>query len=478
MCIALIPGMVALLDTCPLKELDDFAILSSFVRLEMALNWINTEEISSGVEWLEGCIRLVDSLPDKVKTASVCVQIYNQLGIVWGNRNEQQKALEVLLKAKAVYESHIALSPPLTSTEWLEGKSKSQEKREKDFENFHTLTLFYLAQVYGNLGQSKISAQYCQNTLSRQLETQEYDSIEWSLNCVTLSQYYLGLEHFAQSRHCLAAASCVFDNYLRENSEGEIEINEELKEKVDSVRADLSRCWTKYAITLLTFSKKHQENESESSDPPRRKLFRFDTLEVADIESSVSADLVEGYDGAKPVFLLGQKHIEIAAKHYTLETFASENVKIVQDHSCLYKLLAFFESSSDLACRMHKRRYDMLTVLLNELNPQYFLSTCQQIMFELGDIESSRADLKIVMASDAPSAHALTKINKLIISSVEFYQQFLATFEDSSTRELSENIDSESLRPVLCAKLYIARLFSKLVCPDQEKQVIVFTILC
>ncbi len=460
-----------MLDSCPYKELDDFTILSSFVRLEMGLNLINTEEVSSGMEWLEGCIRLVDALPDKVKTASVCVQTYNQLGIVWGNRNEQQKALEVLLKAKAVYESHISLSPPLTSGEWLEGKSNSQDKREKEFENLHTLTLFYLAQVYGNLEQSKISAQYCQNTLSRQLEMQEYDSIEWSLNCVTLSQYYLGLEHFVQSRHCIAAASFVFDSYLSENSEGEAKMDEELKEKVDGVRADLSRCWTKYAISLLTCSKERQENESESIDPPRRKLFKFDTLEVADIECTVSTDLVESYDAAKPLFLLGQKHIEIAAKHHTLETFASENVKIVQDHSCLYKLLAFFEISSDLACRMHKRRYDMLTALVDQLNPQYFLGTCRQILFELGDIESTRADLKIIRASEAPSPQALTKINKLVISGIQFYQRFLATFEDPDTGELSENIEGDGLRPVLCAKLYIARLHSKLVCPDQERQV-------
>ena len=39
--------------TC-LSELEDFTILSCFVGLEMVLNFINTEEISSGVELLEG----------------------------------------------------------------------------------------------------------------------------------------------------------------------------------------------------------------------------------------------------------------------------------------------------------------------------------------------------------------------------------------------------------------------------------------
>ena len=194
--------MRAKLDACPLKELEDFTILSCFVGLEMGLNFINTEEISSGVELFEWCIKLVEGLPSKVKTASVCMQAYNQLGIVWGNRNEQQKSLEVLLKAKAVYESHIALSPPLTSTEWLEGKPASQDKREKDFENLHTLTLFYLAQVYGNFGQVKISAQYCQNTLSRQLETREgIKHGRWVSYCTVYVCTLNPLHVFSPSRH-------------------------------------------------------------------------------------------------------------------------------------------------------------------------------------------------------------------------------------------------------------------------------------
>lgn len=469
----LLSGIKAKLDVCPsdLKETEDFKILTSCVRLEMGLNSINTDEISSGEEMLEGCLRMLDGLPSKVKTASVCVQAYNQLGVIWGNRNEQQKALEVLLKSKAVYESHIVLPPPMTSTEWLEGKPVSENDREKAFENLHTLTLFYLAQVYGNLNQPKLSAQYCQNTLSRQLETQEYDAIEWSLNCVTLSQYYLSVDHFAQSRHCIAAASNILEKYMTEHApDPEGEGDDELKERLRGLKADISRCWTKYCLALLTFSEESQENESGSEDPPKRKLFRFDTLEVADIEASVTCELVESYETAKPVFQLGQKHVELAAEYYTLETFASENVKIVQDHSRLFKLLAFFETSNELKCRMHKRRYDMLTALLNELNPQYYLSTCQQIMFEVGDIESMRADLKIVSASDSPTPHAVSKINKLLKSGIQFYEKFIASFEDPVTHQFPEDIDTSNLRPFLCAKLYIARLHSKIICANRSAQ--------
>ena len=120
---------------------------------------------------------------------------------------------------------------------------------------------------------------------------------------------------------------------------------------------------------------------------------------------------------------------------------------------------------------MHKRSYDMLVALLNELNPQYFQGTCQQIMFEIGDIESTRTDLKILTASEAPSPHTVSKINKLVKSGIQFYERFLSTFEDPDTHQLSEAIEAENLRPVLCAKLYVARLHSKIICADQSTQV-------
>ena len=470
----LLSGIKAKLDVCPLdmKQTENFKILSSCVRLEMGLNFINTEEISSGEELLEECLRSLDGLPSKVKTACVCVQVYNQLGIMWGNRNEQQKALEVLLKAKAVYESHIVLPPPMTSTEWLEGKPVSENDREKTFENLHTLTLFYLAQVYGNLKQPKVSAQYCQNTLSRQLETQEYDAIEWSLNCVALSQYYLNVDHFAQSRHCIASASNVLEKYLTEHTlDSEEVVDSELSERLQGLKADISRCWIKYCLALLTSSEERQENESGFVDPPKRKLFRFDSLEVADVEASVTCELVESYASAKPVFQLGQKHVGLAAEYFTSDSFATDYVKIVQDHSRLFKLLAFFESSNELKCRMHKRRYDMLTAILDELNPRYYLTTCQQIMFEVGDIESTRADLKIISASESPTSHAVSKINKLIRSGIQFYEKFVASFEDPITHQLPDEIENNNLRPFLCAKLYIARLHSKIICADPSAQV-------
>ena len=464
-------GAKAKIDSSPhdLRELEDFKVLSAHVQLELGLNYCNTDEFGSAGTAFDSCLRLLDNVSNKVKTACLSMQAYNQLGVLWGNRSEHQKSLEYLLKAKAVYESHVALPPPITETQWLLAEEPSEWEREKVFENLHTHTLFFLAQVYGNLDQPKLSAQYCQDTLSRQLESQEYDSIEWSLNCATISQYHFNVGNYRQARHCLAAAESVLEKGRQDSgSEGE---SDEMQEKFKQASADVSRCWSKYCLSILKQSIEDIEEEERVEQPQRRKFHLFDSLEVSDLESAVPYEPFESYDAAKTTFLAGQKYLNLAKEFYTLESYASEAVAIVQDHSQLFKLLAFFESDTALKCRMHKRRVDMLSSLLASLNPQHYLMVCRQIMFELGEAQSEMADLKIVSGSESPSPHAIGKINKLNTSAIQYYDRFLESFEDPSTHCLPDVIEEDYLRPVLCAKLYTARLHSRFICPDPATKV-------
>lgn len=477
----LLSASITKLESCPeeLKEHEDFKILYSCIQLELGLNYINSEELNHGETTLESCLLLLDNLPSKVKTASVSTQALNQLGILWGNRDEQQKALECLLKAKAIYESHISLPPPITDSQWLVGEDVSKEDRERVFESNHTLTLFYLAQVYGNLKQPKLSAQYCQTTLSRQLESGEYDAIEWSLNCATLSQYYFSSENYAQSRHCLAAASRVLQQF-KESECGfsasaatgeEVPLDSRMAETLKRSEADISRCWMKYCLSLLTTSKENLENAESRPERQRHKLYKFEDLDLTGIEDNVTSTLIEDYEAAKSVFLVCQKHIKISKEFYTLEEYASEHVMIVHDHSNLYKLLAHFESTSELKCRMHKRRVDMLTALQAELNPQYYLDEHRQIMIEVAETLTEMAGLKIVAASDSPTVHAVAKINKLVWNAIHTFELFVKSYYHSGTGALPDSIDVDYLRPILCAKLNVARLYSKLIAPDPQTQV-------
>ena len=463
----LLRGLQAKLERCPLEREseEDLAVLRASLLLHLGLNHLNTEEHSDGAEMVEACLRGVEGLPGKVKTACLSLEAYNQLGILWGNWGEQQKALEFLLKAKAVYESHIALPPPITTSQWLAGREESEELREKEFEALHTHTLFYLAQVFGHLSQPKQSALYCQQTLCRQMETREYDPLEWSVSCATLSQYHINTGHYRQARHCLAAASHILQSAFREEGE-------ELREKLVQAEGDVARCWTKYCTSLLQTSRDRLEGSASAEQTkPIQKLFRFESLEVADLEAEVTAELVGSCQAARAVFVFAQRKIEESKQFYTLEEMASGYVEVVQDLSLLYKLLACFETELAYKCRLHKRRVDVLSGTLTELNQQHYLAVCRQLTFELAEAHSELASLKIVQTSDAPSPQAVGKINRHLNSGITHFQRFVESFREQSTGELPADIEPELRGPILSAQLACGRLFTQIISPSKAEQV-------
>lgn len=150
----------------------------------------------------------------------------------------------------------------------------------------------------------------------------------------------------------------------------------------------------------------------------------------------------------------------------------TNHVEILQDMSQLYKLLAFFDPDFERRCKMHKRRVDMLSEVLIELNPQHYLLVCRQLMFEIAEAYSDMVDLKIAIAEEtggSPSTHAVKKINTLINQSIKFFQSFLDSLKRNG--KLPENFDEDSVRPALVAQFYIARLYSKLICADRRGKV-------
>ena len=58
------------------------------------------------------------------------------------------------------------------------------------------------------------SANYCMMTLKRQINTETYDPLQWSINCAALSQFFIGEDKFWEARHCLSCATYVIDEAL------------------------------------------------------------------------------------------------------------------------------------------------------------------------------------------------------------------------------------------------------------------------
>lgn len=153
---------------------------------------IFTEELAAGEKFLEQGVEMLSEY--KCHPSAVCSYVHglNQLGILWSNRGDANKAKEKLVLAESAYnEFKTGDKAPLTIYD-LFGTIDEIEvgKGAGRLEKINTLTLFYLAQVFGNEGDLHKSAVYCHTTLRKQLEMSEYDSIDWALNAATISQYF------------------------------------------------------------------------------------------------------------------------------------------------------------------------------------------------------------------------------------------------------------------------------------------------
>ena len=449
----------------------DLSVLQGTVLYQLGRNYVDCDETSLGADFLEESYKLLSKVEDKVLSTTCCILACHQLAVIWASRSEHEKALNHLLDAKTMYETYNTPLYPLDQHELLSGlqDALNEDKRKIRFESLHTHTLYYLAQTYGNFGKAALSASYCHTTLGRQIMSKQYDAIEWSLNCATLSQYYLNTDNYRQARHCLASSEHILMEYISKGEEKE----DEMMEKIQQTKADIARCWIKYCIALLKYSQQlKEEGEAQNVLKGREDDFKpFEGVDVSAIESEMPYSPVDNFDAARSVFLFGQKCVESAKRFFTLEWHATDYVSIVQDHSQLFKYLIFFEPGLDRKCRMYKRRADMLEDVLKELNPQHYLVLMRQLFFEVAIIYSEMADCKITIVSDTekPTSHSVLKINKLIGQSLKYFDNFINSFQDHSGR-LPVKFDKECLRSILSAKFWVARLHSKMIVVSPQAQ--------
>ncbi|XP_026684029.1 KIF1-binding protein-like [Diaphorina citri] len=223
-------------------------------------------------------------------------------------------------------------------------------------EKLYTLTLYYLAQCYIHKGDAIKSAVCCHTTLKRQLEINDYNNSEWSLNMATLSQVCLENNAFHLARECLTIASKIYADY--EPILNEVKSTDETKyeqehEKWRNVGADIDRCWGKYGLILLTVSK---ERLMADDDPENMKQFeppdelKALSIGVDIVQSPITANYVLTFSDAIKVFNISHKHLQQAQGYYSLSEHATDHARVVQEISRLYHALVFFvESSVELA---------------------------------------------------------------------------------------------------------------------------------
>lgn len=249
-------------------SLDDLKLQAMLgtVLLNIGIIDMETEELTSSEKVLSEAIELLSPNSSKPEIIITLINVYNNLGILWSNRDAPDKAKTYLIQAKELYENFkCTLQLPLPIEQIVSPTGESPMGDFMLLEKAHTLTLYYLAQVFGSLRENLKSAIYCHVTLRRQLQYNDYEPIDWALNSATLSQFFAEQNGFFQSRHHLAAASTILEQY--EEKLGSSDNNDEVfQAKIETFKhrsADVARCWAKYCILLMTSSKARLMNDSE-----------------------------------------------------------------------------------------------------------------------------------------------------------------------------------------------------------------------
>lgn len=472
-----------------IKEENDVNTLLSIISLNLGIVYVETEELKLGEEFFMNCIDNLsenETLPQRIIPM---ISALNQLGILWSQRNQASVSKTFLERAKDIYKEFLLLEKePINMSKLFHVEIVNEQEAKTVLEKLHTLTLYYLAQIYGTLEDYLKSAIYCHMTLSRQLEYKDFESIDWALNAATLSQFFLEKESFSQARHYLSAASYILQNY--QNTLTTIVPNvedEESAAKLENYKhrsADISRCWIKYGILLLSASKERlllkSENEQQEEKKPEIDKDCLEKLQFTSIEKNIepiAKEITDNYlldfSDAKLVFFKINEWIDSAKQYYSLENHASDYVQLIQDQSQAYKDLAFFHNDEAQQAKMHKRRIDMLEDVLKELHETYYQSSCRQIWMELGETYSEILDIKLdrLQASDErPTPSMLKKINNLTGSSIKNFENFIASLKSSKLFVDTNKFPDEMVRPVLSAYFHIGRLYNKFITPDKQQQ--------
>ena len=452
------------------------------ILYELAVNYVECEEVPTGQEYLEKCLLILKDKELKFDWCTLSITVNNQFGILWSNRHSYEEAYNYLKISEQLYtdykSSNNSDAPLNYKAYWCTSDDDTVEDQTSFFESLHTHTLYYLAQAYGIRGETQVSSRYCHITLARQMEMKVYDPLDWSLNCATLSQYYVTQDQYNFARYCLACAELVNKEVFKklETMEfSEPNERERTEEKMEKSRADVFRCWAKYGLNLLKTA--HSANtegskvnsEHLNEEHKNFKELRFKGLEVSVYEERVTDELPKTYADAKALFVYSLKCLEKAKEFYKLDGYVSAFVEITQDVSQLYKFLTFFEDSFDNRCKMHKRRVDMLNAILVELKPQQFLVICRQLTFEIAETYSNMSDLKKAIIEEDPtkfSAGAVKKINHLILQAIKYYQGFIDSYQREG--KLPEKFEDDDTRGVLMCFFYMARLNSKYFTNDKQ----------
>ena len=373
----------------------------------------------------------VDLPRDTLLLCIDAMKCLNMLGILWAGRGMVQKSFMYLIAANQLY-----LRGKVHLDKLNANSSAADRRKAKEMESVYTHNLFYLAQSYGHIGDTKKSAAYCFETLQRQYNA-GFDSVagalDWIKNCIGISDFYIALGQYKKCALALLSAQAVlmrrvlsadFSSQSRpDTGAGTVKAGQDTAE----VEADLSRRLAHLDMTVMksAYERKlqkdvaeengvayvdtttaetddddgasdratHRATQNQVDTPPERVEF-FKDLHVTPIPY-LSVTSINEFADARVVFLRAGMHIDASKKHFVLDGHVSDHTALLQMQSKLYHFVAAFEPDTKRKLAMENKRIELLAPLLKALNRVAFEGLHKSISYELGEVYMTLQEIKI-----------------------------------------------------------------------------------
>lgn len=435
-------------------------------------NFVDTEEAGAGSAPLGRALETLGAGPAELLHR---VHALNHMGMLCSEREEAAEALAHLREAKALYERATAagaepLAPP---------DARCALPARERLERLHTLTLFYLAQVHGHLGESLQSAVHAHATLRRQLHSAaaEFEPHEWCQNAMQLATFYVGARLFPLAEHCLHAADRVLggiDEAKRRDEAGA------LSDKYCELRANVHLAWAELLRAVLRAAKHGGGGPGPADVVPadgggapirlsleEERLTFSASLAGLPAASPACADpaCLSDFGAAAEVFRKALAHALLAERRFVLDGFVSDHCACANMRAQLWAAIALHEPDARRALAMHRRRASLLEPLLAALNPQAFHSLCRQLAFDLGGINADILEVRAAMLRGLPAARLRARLGPAVEDAARSLRRFLAFFNDAKGGT-PERVDADNEEVFLSAHFSLARAYGKL--EDQE----------
>lgn len=460
-------------------------LVLALFNYHLGLNYIETDEESPGEKNLNASVSVLRKYELQPQFVAHLINALNQLGILWfcwddfTNKTITPKSEKYFEEAFKLYEKYNYLNrntiPIIDILNPFE-EDDDEKKRKEIFESYHTLTIYYLSQVYSAKNMNDKSAKYSAMTLDRELRHSSIDRYNWCFNCIKLSQYYSSILNFKNAYRCLSCAE-----FMSGLIDVESAIPEDVEEDpIKKLEAELNWSWGKFYLAALDESVKRYEsgniklNLNEPS-PVGSQLFSILTFESQ--RAHVRTNLATNFNEAKELFIEGVQCLEDSLNFYIFDGYVSDHVNINLEISKFYKLLSVFQLNNKECSIIHQARISSLLPLESQLSFEHYSHLVQLLIAEIADAYEALANSEIKALEDEETTEVKEKIeivksaNEHTYKSIEFLEEYIISFADPTLKHLPDPIPKSIVKIILNTWLKMGELWSRIiVVPDMNKE--------